>query len=99
MYNEDLLAQHKPELLTRETLEQADLILVMDKRLLTTRGKTLPKEKTFLLKEFFGLKGDIRDPWPDGKDEKTLLRYSKRAKEIRGVIGKNIDRLINVLDI
>jgi len=99
MYNEDLLAQHKPELLTLETVEQADLILVMDETLLTTPGKTLPKGKTFLLKEFFGLKGDIEDPFPDGKDEATLSRYRECAKEIQDVIGNNIDRLINVLDV
>jgi len=45
MYKEDLLAQHKPELLTRETVEQAHLILVMDNASLKAHRKTLPKER------------------------------------------------------
>ena len=67
MYGEDLLKDHRPELLTPELREQADLILVMDKSLLLTPGKTLPRNKAFVLKEFLGLHGDVVDPWPDGK--------------------------------
>jgi protein-tyrosine-phosphatase len=99
MYNEDLLASHKPELLTAELAREADLILAMDKSLLLTPGKTLPKEKTFLLKEFFGLEGDVSDPWPDGKDPNTLSRYRNCAEELRQILTQNLDRLIRVLDV
>jgi protein-tyrosine-phosphatase len=99
MYGEDLLAHHKPESLTPETIEQADLILVMDHRLLLTRGKTLPPEKTYILKEFFGLEGDIVDPWPDGKDQATLTKYRKCAKELEVILRSNIEQLIGILEL
>ncbi len=99
MYNEDLLADHKPELLTAELAQEADLILAMDKSLLLTPGKTLPKEKTFLLKEFFGLEGDMSDPWPDGKDPNTLSRYRRCAEELQQILTQNFDRLVRVLDL
>jgi protein-tyrosine-phosphatase len=62
MYNEDVLADHKPSVLTSELVKQADLILAMDRYLLLTPGKALPEEKTYVLKNFFGIKGDIFDP-------------------------------------
>lgn len=99
IYGEDLLIDHKPELLTVELAKRADLILVMDKSLLLTPGKTLPKEKTFLLKEYFGLNGDLRDPWPDGKDPATLSRYRRCAEELQQVLSQNLDRLVDVLDL
>lgn len=97
MYNEDLLAEHRPELLTAKLIKQADLILAMDRSLLLTPGKNLPAEKTFVLKEFFGSTGDVRDPWPDGKDVAALNRYRECANELRDVLSNNIDHLINVL--
>ena len=99
MYNEDLLANHKPEILTAELVQEADLILAMDKSLLLTPGKTLPTEKTFLLTEFLGIKGDVSDPWPDGKDPATLSRYRKCADELRQILTQNLDRLVRVLDL
>lgn len=97
MYNEDLLAEHQPEKLTAKLVDQADLILVMDRSLLLTPGKNLPPQKTFMLKEFFGSTGDVCDPWPDGKDVATLNRYRECAKELRDVLSNNLDHLINVL--
>jgi protein-tyrosine-phosphatase len=99
IYNEDLLADHKPELLTTDLAQKADLILAMDKALLLTPGKTLSKEKTFLLKEFFGLEGDVSDPWPDGKDANTISRYRGCAEELRQILTQNLDRLVQVLDL
>jgi protein-tyrosine-phosphatase len=97
MYDEDLLKDHRPELLTLELVKQADLILAMDKALLLTPDKILPKEKTFLLKEFFGLHGDVVDPFPDGKDPVTLQRYRECANEIRTILTENIDNILKVL--
>jgi protein-tyrosine-phosphatase len=102
MYNEDLLADHRPEPLTPRLMEQADLILVMDKSLLSPRGKNfpvLPVEKSFVLKEFFGLSGDVRDPWPDGKDVTRLNEYRKCANELRDILSNNLDHLVKVLDL
>lgn len=97
MYNDDLLASHRPEQLTAELVQQADLILVMDKALLLTPGKTLPKHKTFLLKDFFGLKGDVIDPWPDGKDRASLSKYRKCADELHQILSQNVDQLVRAL--
>ncbi len=69
LYGADLLKDHVPTLLTRELTEQADIILAMDRTLL---GRTLPKEKTYLLTEFLGAQGDIADPYPDGKTLRRL---------------------------
>lgn len=99
IYHDDLLANHKPELLTPEIVQQADLILVMDKKLMLTPGKSFPAEKTFIFKEFFGLKGDIPDPYPDGKDQVTLSRYRRCAEEIKSILEQNIEHLIQVLDL
>jgi protein-tyrosine-phosphatase len=98
IYHQDLLADHKTELLTPADLKNADLILVMEKSLLLTPQKIFPKEKTFVFKSFFGLEGDIMDPWPDGKDQGTLSRYRKCAEEIKAILEKNIDHLIDVLN-
>jgi protein-tyrosine-phosphatase len=99
MYNEDLLAGQKPELLTPSLVKQADLILAMDRAILLTPGKNLPADKTFLLKEFFGSNGDICDPWPDGKDVATLNRYRACAKELKEILTNNLDHLVKVLDL
>jgi protein-tyrosine-phosphatase len=105
MYNEDLLASHKPELLTPELAIEADLILAMDASLLR-HTKTAPagwpdaySGKTFLLKEFFGLEGDVTDPWPDGKDQVTLSRYRSCANELRQILTQHRDQLANALDL
>lgn len=98
IYHQDLLADHKPELLSPDDLKNADLILVMDKSLLLTPKKIFPTEKTFVFKSFFGLEGDIIDPWPDGKDQTTLSRYRKCAEEIKDILEKNVDHLIDVLN-
>jgi ribose 5-phosphate isomerase B len=59
MYGQDLLASHKAKKLTSELAEQADLILVM-----TARMKTgLPSGKTWTLKEYAGVPGDVDDPF------------------------------------
>jgi hypothetical protein len=87
MYDEDLLLDHKPEMLTPELVRRADLILAMDGSLLTTPGKTLPRGKTFSLKEFFGEKGDVEDPWPDGMDP---TRFQSIATARRNCSGSSL---------
>ena len=99
MYGEDLLKNHRPELLTPELVEKAALILVMERALLLTPGKTLPSNKTFVLKEFFGQNGDIVDPWPDGKDPVTIQRYRQCAEELRCILTERIDQIVDALKV
>ncbi len=99
MFGRDLLADHIPELLTPDLAAKADLILTMDRSLLLSTGKTLPQNKTFLLKEFLGSQGDIVDPWPDGKDAVTLERYHNCAEEIQGLLTQNTERITKALEV
>lgn len=99
MYGEDLLKDHTPQAATPEMIIRADLILAMDKSVMMTAGKVLPPEKSFVLKEFFGIGGDVLDPWPDGKDPATLSRYRTRAEELRKILTDHLDQLVRVLDV
>lgn len=101
MYGEDLLKDHKPAQLTPGLIKKADLILVMDRALLARAGRSLPGQKTFVLKEFFGATGnvDVVDPYPDGMDDATLVKYRACAEELRQVLSQNLDRLIRALEL
>jgi protein-tyrosine-phosphatase len=92
-YGEDLLAHHQPELLTPELIEQADLILVMERANL----KTLPRKKAYLLKKFVGEDGDVKDPSPDGKDDDTLKEYGRVLTELETLLSKHLDKILNAL--
>lgn len=97
LFGEDLLADHRTIGLTDAILEDADLILAMDHTLL--KGLMGPKtcNKTYVFKSFFGLEGDILDPWPDSGDEETSRRYSQCATEIKDILEPNIEKIINTL--
>jgi protein-tyrosine-phosphatase len=105
MYEQDLLADHKPELLTQKLLDKADLVLAMNQSLLDPdeyKLKGWPKAydgKVYLFKEFFGRKGDVSDPWPDGKDEATVAKYRDCAYELRQILTENFDRLVKALHV
>jgi protein-tyrosine-phosphatase len=90
---EDVLARHHPRKLSPGLVEDADLILVMNDYM----RKALPSEKTWVLKDFFGSTGDIDDPWPDGEDEQTSMRYLRCAEEILDLIEPNMPRLLEFL--
>jgi protein-tyrosine-phosphatase len=95
LLGEDLLAAYRVTRMTAERIAEADLILVMAASLL--QKNSLPPEKTFVLKPFFGLDGDVEDPFPDGKDEATLARYRRCAEELHEIILKNLGELIEFL--
>lgn len=99
MFGRDLLKNHKPSPLTPDLVKKADLILVMDKRLYETTEFTLPREKTHILKEFFGLHGDVADPYRGAgeRDAQTLARYKACADELRKILSENIDNLLRAL--
>ena len=75
----------------------------MDRSLLVEGKNTLKgwptayKGKVYLFKEFFGLDGDVIDPWPDGKDDATLARYRNCAKEMQNLIESNFEKLLLAL--
>jgi protein-tyrosine phosphatase len=96
IYGEDLLTDHRPQVITREVLDKADLVLVMDRSLLKSIKKSTTK-KIYLFKEFFGLSGDVVDPYPDGNDDATLSRYRKCAEEMKTILDGNFNRLIRAL--
>lgn len=93
IYGEDLLTDHRTAEITPTLMEEADLILVMERAML----KTLPPEKTYVLRPFFGLEGDIADPWPDSADEAAAARYAACAAGLKEMLGANIDKLIATL--
>lgn len=97
IYGEDLLAGYMPRTVTVELLDKAHLILVMDRKLMM--NKILPKTKTYVFKPFFGLDGDIKDPWPDGKDRATLTRYKERATEIKSILENNLEHLLEAVKV
>lgn len=93
LFGEDLLADHRTKMQSRTIIEEADLILVMDHALL----KGLPPEKTYVLKPYFGLTGDVIDPWPDNKDEESAKRYAKCATELQKILENSISKIIDYL--
>jgi protein-tyrosine-phosphatase len=91
-FGEDLLESHRVMKRNRGIVEDADLILVMDQKLLAG----LPPKKTQLLSEFFGFEGDIKNPWPDyTKDAEQ--KYRTCLTQLRSFIEPNADRLITQL--
>ncbi len=103
MYGTDLLSSHKPERINKKDLNDASIILVMSdevKKQLQLRFPDYNKNgNVYLLKEFFGLSGDIKNPYPDGKDEETIFRYVSCANEMNQILSKNIDKLISAIEI
>jgi protein-tyrosine-phosphatase len=102
LIGKDYILNHKPQEITEELANQADLILVMSRELLKVFGKKFPnhnKNNVYVFKEFFGLEGDISDPYPDGCDEIALNRYRDCALEMRKILSENLDKLINAIKI
>jgi protein-tyrosine-phosphatase len=99
LYAEDLLKDYKPEVVNQDLLKKADLVLVMDRGLMKHKSleSILPAGKTYVFKEFFGLKGDIKDPWPNGRDSATLQKYIECAIEIRSILDNGMSLLIKAL--
>jgi protein-tyrosine-phosphatase len=93
VYGSDLLADHRPRPLAERYIQEADLILVMNTYLM----KALPAEKTFVLNQYFGLPGEVADPWPDGVDEGATNRYSSCLAELRRILEGNYGTLIDRL--
>lgn len=86
LYGEDFLASHRSKKLTKNLIQQAELMLVMCARM----KEDLPAEKTYTLKEHVGEKGDIADPF--GGDEDTYLEL---ANDISQVADKIVQRFLH----
>ena len=80
---EDLLSDHKCQPLSGYLKDRASLILVMTDDL----KRDLPQSKTFTLKEFFGMQGNIGDPAPDRGDPESLNRFKKTANELKDILA------------
>jgi protein-tyrosine-phosphatase len=93
MFGEDLLKDHRTMMRSRTILDEADLILVMDRSLL----KRLPAEKTYVFKPYVGLSGDVEDPWPDEGDEASAVRYARCAEELRRALEIGMTKIIDAL--
>jgi protein-tyrosine-phosphatase len=92
LYGTDLLANHRTARLTPTAISDADLILVMERRML----KGLPPDKSFAIGRFFLEQDmDIQDPWSDQYDEASLARYRACAAELQKLITENFDRLLD----
>lgn len=93
-YGQDLLETHRVTRRNPGLLADADLILVMEEPLL----EGLPKEKTFLFNRFFGLEGDVTNPWPDEENEAAHRRYTECMKNLRNTLDSGADEIIRFLD-
>ena len=86
------LSDYKATLLTRETVQQADLILTMARHHRTRVEELGGAGKTHVLGEYVGRKGDdaeVSDPF--GSD---LSVYRETYAELDTLIGKAVERLI-----
>jgi len=94
VYGTDLLAGHKTTLLDEALVARADLILVMSLTLL----KVLPREaggKSFLLKDFLGASGDLKDPW--NLTGSPSAEYEQCCDEILRLLSAGLHRIVTFL--
>ena len=84
LYGVDLLAHHKPKSIDSLNLNDFELILTMNQRL----TRDLPREKTYTLKEYAGLKGEIVDPYGESLD-----RYVECRDEIKNCLDRIMERI------
>jgi protein-tyrosine-phosphatase len=91
-FGSDLLESHRVMRRNQGTIDDADLILVMSKKL----AKGLPAKKTRLITEFFGSKGDVKNPWPDSV-KGANKKYAACLNQLRKLIEPNGDVLLRAL--
>jgi protein-tyrosine-phosphatase len=96
VYGSDPLADHVVTERHPGIIEDADLILVMESALVVD----LPGDKTYIFTEFFGLSGDVLDPWPpDGPDSPGAPeRYRTCLSHLRSVIDSRADKVVSYLN-
>lgn len=86
LYGRDLLADHKPKPVSSLNIEDYDLILTMEEE----QKEGLPQDKTYTLKEYAGLKGNVPDPW-----SKPLKEYIRCGNEIKDCLEKIVEKFLS----
>ncbi|WP_321471492.1 EsaB/YukD family protein [uncultured Paludibaculum sp.] len=104
LFGKDLLSDHRAVRLSPKLVAEADLILLMDHSLHGVLQKALSAQqasadwsKIHVLKPYFGLEGDVADPWVyrDSDDEAT--QYTQTAKELQSILESNLAEIVQTL--
>ena len=88
-----LLDTHRVMRLCDGIVEDADLILVMEKRFLELEAFAKNRHKTFLITEFFGESGNITDP---DRGRHNISKYIKCFRRLEDLISR--EKLLIELD-
>lgn len=85
------LQSHRSTRLTQALLERADLVLTMTGAHKQFVVETYPefKPKTFTLKQFVGMQGDVEDPFGAG-----TAAYERTASELRRLLELAAEKLL-----
>ena len=86
LYGKDLLANHRSKSINNVNLSGFQLILTMEKG----HKNSLPKDKTYTLKEYAGLSGNISDPY-----NKSLQVYRERRDEVKNCLQRALEKIIH----
>lgn len=90
------ISPHKAKSLSKDLIDEADLILVMEKKHRERVRELNPeaKDKTFLLKEFAPDKENLEIRDPIGLSDEV---YKEVAEEIKGTLEKALPRILEYL--
>jgi len=102
LFGRDLLADHRAMRLTPKLAEEADLILVMDHMMydVLERADLNPGDflKVHVLKPYFGLTGDIADPWAHREVSEANMLYLRTAEELKSILEQHVSDIVSALD-
>lgn len=90
------ISSHKTKSLSKDLIDEADLILVMERKHRERIRELNPEaeNRTFLLKEFAGDKGNLEIRDPIGLSDEV---YREVAGEIRSALGKALPKILEYL--
>lgn len=86
LYGKDLLLDHKSKSIADVKLSDFSLILVMEK----SYRNGLPEDRTYTLKEYAGLEGNVSDPF-----DKDIRVYKKCRDEFKKCLERAMNKIIN----
>src|SRR5260370_38463432 len=105
LFGRDLLADHRSMRLTPTLVEEANLILVMDRAIYDVLEKSGSNNlnngdspKVHVLRPYFGLSGDIADPWAHRESSEAGVLYLRTAKELKSILEQHISDVVAALD-
>ncbi len=97
-YGIDHLEDHRVTHRNPGLAGDADLILVMQDKY----REGFPSDKTFTLRDFFGLESDIKNPWsgqdPQATTSETRDKYRACLRRMRTILEKQADRILDYVD-